>query len=251
MIYAAPVTVTDTSTCFFYHSMDLPQFGFQEGVWDLRGRLDDYLGGTRCAGKRVLDVGSASGFLSFATEAAGASEVVSFDMDDARRQHLLPFHHKEYYRDHCAWVASQTAHINRWHNAYWLAHRAFGSSARVAYGDVYHIPAELGSFDVVIVGALLEHLSDPIGALASIARRCAATLVINTAVIETEEPIAKFAGRANAPDFDYTFWFYSIGVYREILGMLGFTIARLVTREFRCNAAGGSFPRTAIVAERN
>jgi hypothetical protein len=74
---------------------------------------------------------------------------------------------------------------------------------------------------VVIVGAILEHLSDPIGGLASIARRSAGTMIINTWLLETEDPVARFAGNAEAPDSDYTFWFYSMGIYRQVLKMPG------------------------------
>jgi hypothetical protein len=42
--YQAPRTVTDLSTCFFYHSMDIPGYGTQKGHWDLRGRFNDYIG---------------------------------------------------------------------------------------------------------------------------------------------------------------------------------------------------------------
>jgi 2-polyprenyl-3-methyl-5-hydroxy-6-metoxy-1,4-benzoquinol methylase len=170
-IYAEPQFVADPTGCTFYHSTDLPRFGLQVGPWDLRGQFRDYMGDVTCTGQRVLDIGCASGFLSFSAEQEGASEVVSFDMDNASRQHLLPFCDKEYYRNYPSWVKKQTAHIKTWHKAYWLTHRLLESKARVHYGDVYALPDELGLFDVVIVGAIVEHLSDPIRALASIARR--------------------------------------------------------------------------------
>ena len=119
------------------------------------------------------------------------------------------------------------------------------------YGDVYDLPDELGLFDIVIVGAILEHLSDPIRALASISRRAGDFLIINTALLETEEKIARFDGDANCPEADYVFWTYSLGTYRHILGMLGFQIERAVTRSFQANFIGGAMhPRTAIVARR-
>ena len=67
-LYASPRNVQNLSDCFFYHTMELPGIGVVEGQWDLRGRLDDYLGGVPLVGRRVLDVGSASGFLSFEME---------------------------------------------------------------------------------------------------------------------------------------------------------------------------------------
>jgi SAM-dependent methyltransferase len=248
--YAAPQFVADLTDCGFYHSTDLPGFGLQEGPWDLRGKFRDYMGEVRCTGKRVLDVGCASGFLSFSAEQDGATEVVSFDMDDARRQHLLPFYQKDYYRNHDLWLEMQTAYIKTWHRAYWLTHRLIDSKAQVSYGDVYDLPDALGQFDIVIVGAILEHLSDPIRALASIARRASDTIVINTDLLETEDRIARFDGNADRPEFDFVFWTYSLGTYRHVLRMLGFDIIRTMKRDFRYTQPEGMYPRTAIVARR-
>ena len=153
-----------------------------------------------------MDIGAASGFLSFSAEKAGAREVVSFDIDRGERQHLLPFHESLYYRDHAAWAKDRSALFRRWKNGYWFAHRAYHSTARAFYGDVYDIPAALGRFDVVIVGAILEHLSDQIRALASISRVAEKTIVINTGVLKTDEPIAHFMGDSAKPQIDYVFW---------------------------------------------
>ena len=48
--------------CYFYHSMELPTYGFVEGEWDLRSNLRQYLGGVNFnKSTTVLDVGCASG----------------------------------------------------------------------------------------------------------------------------------------------------------------------------------------------
>ena len=151
--------------------MELPGFGLVPAHWDLRGRFDDYVGGVEVAGKSVLDVGAATGFLSFEAEKRAASRVVSFDMSDASQQAFLPFKDKLYYRDPDRWAQQYGAEIEQWKNAYWLCHRLLGSKAQVYYGSVYDLPKELGQFDIAIVGSVLEHLSDQISALASIAKR--------------------------------------------------------------------------------
>ena len=63
--YAEPRAVASLDECYFYHTMDVPGHGTIKGEWDLRGRVDDYLGNFDFSGKRVLDVGAASGILSF------------------------------------------------------------------------------------------------------------------------------------------------------------------------------------------
>src|ERR1700749_2806929 len=90
-LLAAPRRVERLEDCYFYHTMNLPGFGLVRGHWDLRGRFDDYVGGVSVEGKSVLDVGAATGFLSFEAERLGASGVLSFGMSDARQQHFVPF----------------------------------------------------------------------------------------------------------------------------------------------------------------
>jgi 2-polyprenyl-3-methyl-5-hydroxy-6-metoxy-1,4-benzoquinol methylase len=67
--------------CWFYHVMDLPGLGTVNhfGRWDLRGRFDEYTGFIPVAGRTLVDVGSASGFLTFEAEKRGAV-VTSFDV---------------------------------------------------------------------------------------------------------------------------------------------------------------------------
>ena len=72
-IFAAPLNVDNVADCYFYHTMELPGHGVIEGRdWDLRGRVDEYLGKVDFAGQRVLEIGPASGFLTFEMENRGA-----------------------------------------------------------------------------------------------------------------------------------------------------------------------------------
>ena len=71
-LYARPRVVTDLEDCLFYHTMDIQGKGTVQGSWDLRAGIDRYLGGVDFAGKRVLDVGTATGCLSFHMERRGA-----------------------------------------------------------------------------------------------------------------------------------------------------------------------------------
>src|SRR6266508_2260533 len=122
-LFAQPRHVASLDDCFFYHTMELPGLGVVDGQWDLRNRFDDYIGGVEVANKSVIDIGAATGFLSFEAERRGASRVVSFDMGDAREQTFLPFKDKLYYRDYESFVSYHATTVERWKNAYWLCHR--------------------------------------------------------------------------------------------------------------------------------
>jgi|ERR1043166_2401685 ubiquinone/menaquinone biosynthesis C-methylase UbiE len=247
----APSRFVDSlEDCFFYHAMELPGFGLVRGHWDLRGRFDEYAGGVNVTGKSVLDIGTATGFLTFEAEKRGAARVLSFDMSDPRQQTFLPFKDKLTYRDPERWAEVYGAEIEQWKNAYWLCHRLLGSKAEVYYGNIYELPTELGQFDIAMVGSVLEHLSDQITALASIARMTKETIVVVTPLLQTEERIARFESLASNPAADFTWWTYSLGVYREVLAMLGFSIAQVSHGNY-CYMYGDELKeRATIVAQR-
>ncbi len=250
-LLAQPRYVDSLSDCFFYHTMDLPGLGEVRGHWDLRGRFEEYVGGVDLAGKSVIDVGAATGFLSFAAEKSGATRVLSFDIGDPRQQTFLPFKDKLYFRDPARWAKQYGAEIEQWKNAYWLCHRLLDSSAEVYYGNIYDLPRRLGQFDVAIVGSVLEHLNDQITALASISRLTKETIVLISPVLPTEERIARFEALADHPENDFTWWIYSEGVYREVFKMLGFSIAAITHSQYYYHHGERFETRHTIVAVRD
>lgn len=236
--------------CFFYHTMTLPGFGEVRGHWDLRNRFAEYIGGVDLNHKSVIDVGAATGFLSFEAEKNGADRVVSFDIGDARQQSFLPFKNNLPYLDPARWFQQYNAEIEQWKNAYWLCHRLLNSSAAVYYGDIYQLPFELGQFDVALVGSVLEHLSNPIGALSSIARLIKETIVVVSPLLDTDERIAEFGALADHPENDFTWWIYSKGVYREVFKMLGFSITSINEGKYYYHYGERFETRYTIVARR-
>ncbi|MBI3513381.1 MAG: methyltransferase domain-containing protein [Proteobacteria bacterium] len=223
-IYAAPRHVDDLSTCTFYHAMDLPGVGSVPGNWDLRGRFEDYTANVALARARFLDIGTASGFLSFEAEKRGA-EVVSFDSASRASHHHVPY--REVRTDPATYGATAGADNDDYtglRNSYWLAHRLLGSRARCFYGNVYDLPAELGEFDVVMVGQILGHLRDPLGALTSIAARCRGTMIITDNMLQVEQPVAAFSGNINqpvSPIRHVVWWQLSPVLIRNFLQILG------------------------------
>ena len=237
MHIATPMAVAGVSDCVFYHSMDLPISGSQEGHWDLRGRFDDYVSRISFGGRSVLDVGTASGFLSFEAEKRGA-KVVSIDASTAMHLDRVPFADSLHALNYAAWLEKADKYLDDIKRSYWLAHRELKSANRAYYGNVYDLPSELGTFDVVIVGQILVHLCDVVRALSSIAARCKDTLVIAEGMVENPEPVSHWLARAGHPENDYSFWHHSTGLYRELLSILGFELQSKESRKYRCNLEG-------------
>jgi SAM-dependent methyltransferase len=233
--------------CDFYHSIDLPASGTQVGAWDLRGRFDDYVNHAELGGKTVLDVGAASGFLSFEAERRGA-RVTSLEVGGGAVLHHLPVAGGAFVEDHERWLEGADAWVEGVRNSYWLSHEEFGSSAQRIHGDVRDLrgPAE---FDVVIFGQLLVHLPDALTALAAAARVCSETLIVVEGNFESEDPLARLCGEREVP---YAWYHYSHGWYRRVLSLLGFDSVSISVDSYLCNDAlhQREIPLATVVATR-
>ena len=160
MPWAKPRDITNIDDCYFYHTMDLPGHGLVEGEWDLRGKESTYLGKIDVEGKRVLEIGTASGHLCFWMEKMG-TEVVAYDLSEEQEWDIVPYSGLNLGQ----YTADRKNHIRKLNNGFWFAHKAFNSKAKVRYGTAYEIPNDIGQFDVCTFGAILLHARDPFLAL--------------------------------------------------------------------------------------
>src|SRR4051794_20123429 len=171
-LYAEPSHVESADDCKLYHVMDLPGVEIPGASWDLRPNVDAYLGGVELEGRRVLEIGPATGYLSFHMEAQGA-RVVAVELGPDTEWDLVP--HSGV--DHRVARAERTDKMERMRRTFWFAHERVGSSVQVHYASAYSMPDELGHFDLATLGSVLLHLRDPLRAVARCAQ-LAETLVI-------------------------------------------------------------------------
>jgi hypothetical protein len=174
--------------CWFYHTVDVPGHGTVVGQWDLRAGVDDYLGQIDFQGKRVLEMGTASGFLCFSMEKRGA-DVVAFDLAPKADWDIVPLSRCP---DLSPLLDHKLALLDRMRNGYWLCHEAFKSRARVVYGTVYDVPASIGPVDVCTFCSILLHLRDPFLALANGLRLTRETVVVSEVLpdfVEAKAPV--------------------------------------------------------------
>ena len=204
--------------CEFYHSIDLPQVGSIAGHWDLRGRFADYTAHTPIEGRTFLDVGTATGFLSFEAEKCGAT-VTSFDADGPERYQCVT-----------GQASGGPAYFRRLRNGYEFAHGPLGSKASLVLGDVYSMSQSVQPHDVVLVGQILVHLRDPLLALQQAAEASKDILIVTEGSFESESPVSVFLGDKSS----YSWWHLSTGLYRTYLGMLGFDITSTTRGRFSC-----------------
>jgi 2-polyprenyl-3-methyl-5-hydroxy-6-metoxy-1,4-benzoquinol methylase len=176
-----------TRNVHFYHSFSLSNGVRMDGDWDIALSIADYRFPS-LRGKRVLDIGPASGWFSFWMEAQGADVTVvetrgygdfdvygvhSYTGEDGRPPERLIDGKPIYYGPASA--------------SFWAMHDILESKVRYVNGRIYEVSPALFSepFDLVFVGALLPHLRDPIGALRA-ARSVCRGLCIATASTWTE-----------------------------------------------------------------
>jgi SAM-dependent methyltransferase len=219
----APGPLPDQSSCIFYHSMTYPDGETIEGAWDIRGLFDQYIGNYPIRGKSVLDVGTAGGFLAFEAEKAGA-RVTALDALSGAEFERIPFRDSVYHRDRRKFVEESEAFLKLLRNGFWYSWNRYQSNVEMVYAPLARLPYWDRRFDVVLAGAILEHLSDPVAAIASMAGLASEAVIIAfTPVIHRRGQYMETANDWSNPDpsHSFTFWTLSRGLYERVFGNLG------------------------------
>jgi hypothetical protein len=250
--------VDSPSGCFFYHSIDLPGFGLQVGHWDLRADIDAYLGPHPLAGRRVVDVGAASGYVSLEMEKRGA-EVIAFDreLDDVTDDMgLIPFDDFEsrFGMSLATAIEHRRTAQRRLQDSFWLAHRLFESKNRLYCGNVYRGMPDAGPVDVSFFGCILLHLRDPLLALTQFGRITRQTLII-TDTFENIGPLTEYAVAFLRPNINDasnsgTWWWPTPKLLQSFLEILGFRRFELSRHTARHVVSSADVPMYTLVAHR-
>jgi len=114
-----------------YHKMDFGDGLVVDGEYDMAGYLEHYGLPERLDGKRVLDVGTASGFFAFECARRGGN-VTAIDVHDGNLFRDL--------RD------------------------GLGLEVDYVQMDLFDLEPGFGEFDLVVCGSVLLHISDIFGA---------------------------------------------------------------------------------------
>ena len=148
----------------WYHTVDVVPGAVTRGWWDLRHALP-LLPIPDVRGKRCLDVGTWDGFYAFELERRGAAEVVAVDLAD-----LTDIDWPPEVRADPTFDPTLSGEQPR-PAGFRLLHRLLESKVEWRGCSIYDLdPAELGTFDLVVVGSLLVHLRDPVRALDAVRR---------------------------------------------------------------------------------
>jgi hypothetical protein len=205
--------------CYFYHCVRLPDGSFVEGPWDLLDNEHEYLGGIDFDGRRVIEFGPASGWLTVWMSQNGA-DVVALDLGWDLACDVMPLSTIDVEKARAESVSFATQVESAW----WYLRRAYGHSAKAVYAPIYDLPRDLGRYDVAVFGAILIHLRDPFRALEQAAALTDDTIVVvepmNLPMSDADKPILLWNPSHGT---NWTGWWYlSPGVITDMLGVLGF-----------------------------
>ncbi len=180
----------------WYHTIELPDGTTTPGWVDCRPIRDRVLIPQDLTGKRVLDVGTWDGFWAFDLERRGA-EVVTVDLDDPDRWDWPP--HMRNGADDAK--RQEVVDNTQLGVGFSLLHEALGSTVKPVKINVYDLsPDAVGMFDLVVVGSILLHLRDPVGALTAVRSVAHGPVVLNEAIellptlLSPRQPRARLEG---------------------------------------------------------
>jgi SAM-dependent methyltransferase len=198
----------------WYHTINLGHGVVTPGFADLRPFVRRALPRS-LKGKRCLDVGTFDGFWSFAMEDRGAASVVAIDVDDTTQLEHPPLRRE-------ANIAMSRASGVVPGVGFRLAAAALGSSARRVSCNVYDLDVDaIGEpVDFVLVGAILQHLRDPVKALERVRSVLAPggtavlveTISTRLTLQHPRRPVGEF--RAAMPDSSFTWWVPNLSLLR-------------------------------------
>ena len=242
---ASPPAIPDAAACVFYTCMDFPDGTSVTGPWDIRGRFSEYIGHYPIEGKTLLDVGTASGFLAFSAESAGA-RVTALEGKSISEYDQLHFSGLAYHENRVAHDANGELWFENLKNSFWYCWHKTASSVEVVYAPLRALSYWGRRFDVVVAGAILEHLADPVSTI------WALTQLANEAVIIAFTPveISNDQGMVTMNDWsnsaaNYSWWTLSSGLYRRIFANVGFEMDIFPST---ANFGGATHERSTIVA---
>jgi O-methyltransferase len=237
-------SVTDLTICEFYHIICLKDGTITPGVWDLRSGVDKYLGGVDFRLKRVIEIGPASGFLSFHMEGAGAKVTcIEPPMNQTWDYVPQPVAILEKFK------TTFSSHIQHIRNGFWYCHTKNQSSVALYEEDAYALPSSLGRFDIGLLGAILLHTSSPLKIIESVASLVDKTLIIVDLYFSDLEgqPISRLAPGPDNPTCD-TWWQFSTLFFVNFLWVIGFQRAKVTLHQQRLRDR--IIPMFTVVADR-
>ena len=236
--------------CLFYHTMIFPDESRVEGLWNILESFDEYIGRTPVSGKSLLDVGTASGAIAFECEKRGA-QVTAHETNSHATIYRIPFAGSPYTEDHTKWVSISDKTLERLHRGFLYAHSKFGSKVKIVRCSLLALPETTDPSDIVIAGAIIQHVSDPVSAIGVLARLAKETLVLaSTLFIESDDLFLRPVTSFSDPQVAFSWYAPSLGLLKQTLLNMNFRISQVTHPRMYDEKRESWVHRPTIVATR-
>ena len=218
--FSDPIEVSSPTEAAWYHYIDWPDGTTTRGRVDLRHNVEAYLGRLNFRDQTVLEIGPASGFLTKEMEARGAS-VTCIDLPDERAWDTVP-------RTDLSvevWNQQRQSGTKRLRAGWWYTRKIFENKSRVAYCGLegMDLIKDKVRFDIVLFGAVLQHIRHPIDALytASLLTR---KIIVSELFVDNVEATKIGASFIPAVGNNIlgSWWALSSGLVAQVLATAGF-----------------------------
>lgn len=203
----------------WWHTIAIGKGIVTPGGWDLRPTAARMPWPASLAGLRCLDIGTMDGFWAFEMEDRGAAEVLATDLADPARAQFD------------------------------VAVELRGSGVRYRTADVHDLdPADLGQFDLVVVGYVLQMVPDPLRALAAIRSVCRGWIIVLDTVSLPLSLLPSPLARLNARRGHLEHFVFNRAGLAQALTMAGFTVEATtpILRDHAGPGAGKLSPPTRL-----
>jgi tRNA (mo5U34)-methyltransferase len=199
----------------WWHVIEVAPGVVTPGGWDLRPTADRMPWPASLDGLRCLDVGTMDGFWAFELERRGAGEVVAIDLADPERQDSPVSERGR---------RPEQAQPRRG-GTFRVAAELLGSRAEYRDLSVYDLGRHnVGEFDLIFMGYVLQMLRDPLRALEAVRRVCRGHLIlldtVSLPLCLIPSPLARIDARRDGSEW---FVFNRRGL-RKALELAGFEV---------------------------
>jgi tRNA (mo5U34)-methyltransferase len=242
----------------WYHSIDLGGGFVTDGWFDLRNCLTQYGIPEDLSGKTVLDIGRSSGFFSFEFERRGASVVATELPSQLDKEFVGGNFTREVQRrmsqsgkslDPSFCISDNPG--ERWD--FHVARKLLDSKVipfELKLSELSESTFDGKKFDVVFVGSILNHVTDPAGSLQrifSVTRELCILANPYDPSNVSDDPVMHLVGR-KASGLT-TWWMPNKACLIEMMYCAGFENVKVVSTDFIIRGRGGKIPHLVLHAQ--
>jgi tRNA (mo5U34)-methyltransferase len=224
--------------CDWYHVLELGDGIVTDGFFDIRSQLYKYCIPEDLTGKRILDIGRASGFFSFEFERRGG-DVTATDLPSSLEKEFVGGElTREVWK---RWILERHVPSDMGSDQlgsrmdFFLARAILKSNVKpicLKLNDLSPERFDGQKFDIVFVGSVLNHVKDPAGALEKIFATTSDLCILANPYDPDDNsniPRMRLIGRS-APSLT-TWWMPNLACLKELLYCVGFEEINVVSSD--------------------